>query len=295
MSVVMQINNLSVIVGTSACNASCPYCISKMTGIKQIGVREQPIHWRNFRKACRLAQIRGVDTVMLTGKGEPTLFAHQIDAYLKELEPFNFPFIEVQTNGMHIARSWSMLEPKLAQWYTSGMTTISISVVHYEAKKNQEIYCPKQEYPDTKTLIDHLHSLGFMVRFSCTMLKGYVDSVAEVKKMIAWTKELGVEQLTLRPVVATSTKSENEEVYKYTKAHLLTLSQKKAVGKYLLDNGKVLQQSGHGATVFDVAGQNVSFSNALTIDDRGEYIRQLIFCADGKLTYDWQYEGARLL
>ena len=51
----------------------------------------------------------------------------------------------------------------------------------------------------------------------------------------------------------------------------------------------------HGATVYDVAGQNVCLSNCLTVGKTDEDIRQLIFFPDGKISYDWQHEGARLL
>ncbi len=291
----MQINNLSLVVGAAVCNGACPYCISKMTGIKMVGKKEKHINWHNFRKTCRLAQIHQVDTVMLTGKGEPTLFPGQITQYLDGLLPYDFPFIEIQTNGMMIARSWKIYAPKLKSWYKKGLTTISISLVHYTKEKNREIYCPGQEYPDIKKLCNDLHALGFMIRFSCTLLKGYVDRVSEVEKMIAWTRELGVEQLTLRPVVTTTDKGESKEVYTYTKKHQLSPKTKKEIGKYLDSKGHRLHVSAHGAIVYDLDGQNVSYSNALTLDTKGDYVRQLIFYPEGLVMSDWQYQGTRFL
>jgi hypothetical protein len=51
----------------------------------------------------------------------------------------------------------------------------------------------------------------------------------------------------------------------------------------------------HGAEVFDVDGQNVCMSDCLTNDASNGDIRTLIFYSNGRITYDWQYEGAVLL
>ncbi len=291
----MRITTLSLVVGPAVCNAACPYCISKMTGLKIVGKKEKAINWRNFHKICRLAQLHGVETVMMTGKGEPTLFPKQISQFLEGLDSFDFPFIEIQTNGMMIARSWKTYAPKLKSWYKKGLTTISISLVHYTKEKNREIYCPGQEYPDIKKLCDALHALGFMIRFSCTLLKGYIDSVSEVARMIAWTRELGVEQLTLRPVVTTTTKSESASVYAYTRKHQLSAKTKKDIGKYLDSKGHRLHESAYGAVVYDIDGQDVSYSNALTLDTKSDCMRQLIFYPEGLAMSDWQYQGTRFL
>ncbi len=72
----MKISTFTIVVGSAACNAACPYCVSKMTG-KELGMKEPKVNWRNFDKACRLAQVNQVSTVLLTGKGEPTLFPEQ--------------------------------------------------------------------------------------------------------------------------------------------------------------------------------------------------------------------------
>ena len=101
----MRVQTLSIIAGSEACNARCPFCVSKMTpscGLDEL--KEPEVNWRNFRKACLLAKQSGVTTAMLTGKGEPTLFPGQISRYLKELMRYEFPLIEIQTNGIMLAQ-----------------------------------------------------------------------------------------------------------------------------------------------------------------------------------------------
>ena len=87
----MKIQTLSVVVGNRSCNATCPFCISACTPKADLPTNP---NWRNFKKACRLAQIGGATTVLLTGKGEPTLHPQLINDYLGHLEEFQFPFIE---------------------------------------------------------------------------------------------------------------------------------------------------------------------------------------------------------
>jgi len=70
----MKIQTFSIVAGTLACNARCPFCISKMTVENGMTLKEPKVNWRNFHKACMLAERSAVSTVMITGKGEPTLF-----------------------------------------------------------------------------------------------------------------------------------------------------------------------------------------------------------------------------
>ena len=99
----MKIQTFTIVAGTAACNAKCPFCISKMTPKQGVSFKEPEVNWRNFAKACRLAQVNNVSTVLFTGKGEPTLYPEQITQYLKELQPYNFPLIELQTNALVFA------------------------------------------------------------------------------------------------------------------------------------------------------------------------------------------------
>ena len=68
----MKINTFTVIVGGMACNARCPYCVSKMTPDCGMKKSAEP-NWRNFNVACKFARDAGVSTALLTGKGEPTI------------------------------------------------------------------------------------------------------------------------------------------------------------------------------------------------------------------------------
>ena len=138
----MKIQTYSMVVGTRACNARCPFCVSKMTPSQGITHKPLKINWRNFHIGCRFAKNSGVSTVLLTGKGEPTLYPGQIAEFLKCLQHYEFPFIELQTNGMLLLQQREKYTTHLKIWYELGLTTIAISIVHYDFAKNREIYQP---------------------------------------------------------------------------------------------------------------------------------------------------------
>lgn len=291
----MQIKTFSILAGSAACNARCPFCVSKMTPPLGVELPEPEVNWRNFRKACLLAKQTGVTTAMFTGKGEPTLFPKQITRFLKEMAEFEFPLIELQTNGIKIAENPEAYAPHLVDWYYLGLTTIAISVVHYDPEKNRRIYLPhKKKYIDLPALIKMLHDFKFSLRLTCILAKGFVDSSDELKKLIAFAKEHQVEQLTATPVEKPD-KSESPEVWRWTNEHHLTAEQKKDVMDYLEKNGSRVLRLAHGAIVYDVGGQNICLNNCLSVNPDSEELRNLIFCPDGHLRHYWQYPGAIIL
>ncbi len=290
----MKIQTFSVLVGSKACNARCPYCVSKMTPAQGIGLIKPEVNWRNFKVGCRLAKDAGVSTILLTGKGEPTLFPGEIADFLKYLYPYNFPFLELQTNGIAISQNPEKYGSYLAQWYELGLTTVAISVVHYDNAENQKIYQPDGAYLDLPSLIFFLHSAGLSVRLTCMMLKGMIDNVVEVRNFINFAKDNKVEQLTIRPIEAPK-RSEDAEVAQWAANHRPETENLLEIGKWIEEKGEPLLHLAHGAVVYDVDGQNVCLSNCLTSNVSPDEVRQLIFFPDGHLRYDWQYPGAILL
>lgn len=287
--------NFSIISGTGACNAECPFCVSKMTGIREIGLKPQPINWRNFEKAAQIAKDYQVGSVIITGKGEPTLFPDQITDYLAHLEKYNFPIIDLQTNGINLYRKPEKFDPKLRQWYDQGLAFIALSVVHYLPEENRKIYTPhSKSYIELPKLVDNLHKIGFSVRFSVTLFNGGIDNAEKTGKMIEFSRGLAVEQLTLRKI-AKPEESENPEVGLWTQAHLLTNDQFQEIYRHLEGNGKRLLLTKHGGAIYDVGSQNICLTNALTLESDPEKIRQIIFYPSGRIKFDWQYNGAVIL
>jgi len=288
----MKIQTLSIISGGAACNARCPFCISQMTGK---GVSVTPINKINFNKACRLAQINDVTNVIITGKGEPILYPDQITDFLKALKPFDFPVLELQTNAILFSTQSEKYETYLKEWRQLGLTFIAISIVHYDPEKNRKNYIPyEKSYPDLEKLISHLHDLGYSVRLTCTLVRGGIDSAGEAREMIKQAGKWGIEQLTLRKVAAPEN-SQNTVVYSWTKAHELSQKNLDDIENFLIKNGHKIASFDYGGAIYDVDGQNVCFTNALTLNKNSENFRQAIYFPDGHVRFDWQYKGAIII
>lgn len=292
----MKIQTYSILAGSEACNARCSFCISKMTPPQGVELKEPEVNWRNFRKGALLAKQGGVTTAMITGKGEPTLFPKQISKYLAALEEFQFPFIELQTNGIQIAENKERYNHFLEDWYNKGLTTVAVSIVHYDQEKNRQIYLPyKKSYIDLPDLIENFHDKGLSVRLTAIMLDGFIDNVNDLEKLIQFSLENKVEQLSVSPVNKTDKDDRNPEVYRWILKNYLKPEQEREIRNYLEEKGIHLMDLMHGTRIYDVNGQNVGFKKCLTIEPNSGDIRQLIFFPDGHLRYDWQYEGAILI
>ena len=291
----MKIKTFSIVAGSEACIARCPFCVSKMTPTQGITTKEPEINLRNFHIAAKLAKQSGADTAMITSKGEPTLFPDQVSKYIDALKDYDFPFIELQTNGIPLAEDHERYDKFVKEWYDAGLTTVAISIVHYDAEKNRQIYLPyKREYIDLPGFIDYLHNEGLSVRLGCVMLDNHIDSPSELEKLVDFAIKNKVEQLTIRPVNKPG-HSRNQEVYDWTLNNYLPEKKLEDITGYLNDNGIRLLDLPHGGTIYDLHGQNVCLTNSLTRNDDPENMRQIIFFPDGHIRYDWEHTGAILI
>lgn len=289
----MKVHALNLVAGTSLCNAKCPFCIAKMTPNNGIAIKEPGINLRNLGKACALSKMSNAATVKITGKGEPLLFPDQITKYLVEIKKYDFPLIELQTNGILLWEQREKYLNYLKEWYELGLNTIIISIVHYDDEKNRQTFIPHKKKYDLSGLIAHLHNSGFSVRLSCILASGLIDSKDKIERLIAFARQNNVEQLTLIPVNKPND-SESPEVSKWVEEHQLGMEAQKDIMSFLAKEGHELMRLAHGAIVYDVGGQNVYISDCLTLPRQGE-LRHLIFYPDGHIAYDWQYKGGILI
>lgn len=293
----MKIQTFSILAGSEACNARCPFCVSKMTPSNGVELKEPTVNWRNFRKACLLAKQCGVTTVMFTGKGEPTLFPDQITKFLRAMEEFEFPLIEVQTNGIAIIDKPDIYGEFLKTWYQLGMTTVAVSIVHYDPEKNREVYLPyRNSYINLPKLIDFLHNHGFSVRLICIMANGFIDDAVKLQNLLQFARTNKVEQLTTVLVNKPDKEhSRDTEEWQWTNTHHLTEKQLAEITDYIEKRGAHYMTLPNGARVFDINGQNLCLNACLTVHSEKDDLRNLIFFPDGHLRPYWQYEGALLL
>ena len=291
----MKFSVFSIVAGTSRCVTVCPFCVSGE--LATIENREVPkINHRNLLKGCELAKTSGVQTVMLTSRGEPTLFPDQITEYLETLEPYKFPFIELQTNGIPMARKFEKYKPYLEKWYELGLSTILISTVSNRPEINGEVYTPRtKQYIDLPELISNLHEIGFSVRLTAICTKAWMSTPEQIDEYLKFALENKVAQVTLRPL---NDEYRRETAQAWIDEHKMSEEDKVRIYDFLNTEGYKLMELPNIGNVFDYKGQNVMFSYALTkYNDHndGENKRNLIFFPDGQLRYEWEWKGARLL
>ena len=304
--VFMKISTMSIVVGGTICNADCPFCVSRMTSTVGLPVRQpkkEVLRWDNLEFARKFADCKGVDTFLITGKGEPTLYGDTITSVLSALQKSPAAFRELQTNAIPLAMKKQDHESALEAWRVLGLTTIAISVVHHDDAMNKKIYIDGGKdkvstgvYPPLVETIKWLKSFGFSIRLSCIMNKGYIDSPLGVIQMADFARENGVTQLTCTPVTQPFDPKDLVAA-KWVDEHGL-YGDVSLIRKMLDDKAHFQFQLPHGARIYDLDGQNVALSNCLTEtkDNDPDSIRQLIyFLHDGSLRWSWQYEGARIL
>ena len=288
---------LSLIAGTTACNAKCAFCISKTTPFQDMTPKFELINVPRLQRACELAKEAGISVVMITGKGEPTMYADHdgahIPQYLEVLRRFGFDRIELQTNALLFGQRPEKYDAFLKLWRNLGLSLIAISIVHYDPKRNAVQYTPDHDYVDLPAVLRKLHDFGYKTRLSCTLVKGYIDSIEEMQKMIHFAIENGVDQLTLRKLAAVDV-SEDKDISMWTREHMLSEEVISAIQHHLGSEGRLVERFFYGASLYEYGPtrQNVCLTNGLTEENRTGEIRQLIFFPgqEGRIITDWRYD-----
>lgn len=295
----MRFGTFSVLVGGLGCNAKCPHCVAKVTPTNNIDKCAE-INFRNFDIACELAESSQIPTMLFTGKGEPTLYPHEITNYLQRMKNNNvkIPIKELQTNG--VLFKGDKLDKELERWHKHGLTTISISIVHYRDDLNEAFLgLKKYQGYDLIVLIAKLHKFGYSVRLSCVSIKDHIDTISTVDSMVNFARANKVEQLTIRklgiPNINSNSSPQQITVHNWCCTNSKLRTNIEDIDLYFQRNAVKLDSLPFGATVYDYNGQNICITNCLTLDTNHEQKRQLIFFPDGHLRYDWQYSGAIII
>lgn len=329
----MNISTFSIVVGTRSCDASCPFCISHSTGFEQVS--DKDIRWDAFSRAVAMARNAedGPPTLLLTGKGEPTLYPTEITMYLEALRLMSridtmdtpagevelvqpiFPTIELQTNAIMLGRiaqknkndqpltdRESELLSHLSLWRKCGLSTVAISTVGVNEKHNKQVYLHHRHepYPPLADTVKFLHSYGLQVRICVMMQQGMVCTPEGVKEVLDWCREQRVEQLTIRPIRRPKNKLSvmQNETDRYVMQYGLEDVQEEVIAEWIKKTGhhiRTFTAGEHEFKVYDINGQEIVLGDCLTVSTKPNTIRTLIlYPRSGDIGYHWQYPSARL-
>ncbi len=294
----------TVVSGSKSCPNDCPICISKMTPDLGITHAEPHINWQQFDQAARIAVNYNARYFLITSKGEASYHPAQVTEFLHRVEDKPFDRRELQTEGSVIARGGKMYGEFLRVWKDHGLDIIAVSIYHYDNRKNSEIFCPKnKENYELEKLIDLIHNYGLKVRLSCVMLKGYVDRIDEIDKLIEFSKNHGVFQLTLRRADRPAAPLDAKAAQFVDENRIASDIFETAIKKHLDSNGTLCDILPHGALVYEIRGQNVAITTGLSAptgiikgEKDSDELRQLIFMPPDILTTSWENVfGGRIL
>jgi hypothetical protein len=253
--------------------------------------------WGKFRHAIKVALNYKTRYVLFTSKGEPLLHPHLLSRYLFELSPYKSQFerIELQTEGYILSR---LDVDQLKLWRHMGLDLVAISIYHYRDYHNAMGFVPdnlagtnparKYEY-SMVLLLNRLREAGLLVRLSCSLMNGFIDTPEEVCSLLCFARTHDVFQLTLRTLgKPEGLNNLNNPYVEAVRRRSLNTYKLHNIVEYVKNISDEVGTLSHGAVMYDQRGQNIALTDCLTpYQHDNERIRQLIWMPPKSLTTSW--------
>jgi len=261
------------------CNKNCKYCVSVMTGFTE---KHSIVYMlRNLKKVHTFAKRAGITSVLLTGKGEPTLNITDIEILAYE---FNMYALELQTNGILLSQDLELVG-NLQIW---GFDTIAISI---DSDRDFERMIP---------VIKKINDEGMTARITvnvCDKLQKY----STFKSILAYAKTHGALQVLFRKLSVPTRDNKSEAPAEWIKVHGETGFYEKydmitqELNKAIQTRGEQIRVLNTGEIVWSVDNVSVvSIDYCIQEESDGNDIRSLIFHEDGHLYTQWNDDATRL-
>lgn len=166
---------------TNRCNCHCMFCSNA----------ELNHSFKNFNLTKLLEIVQetqnqgiSINRINITG-GEPSIVPNLVEEVLEEFNNENFKKIHIHlnTNGLFPQSQKLMKNQRL--------DSISVSIHHYDNKRLSEIY--GKEVSVKALNFDNIDKNKINV--SCNLIKGYIDSSTEIRKMLDFTLTLKIPRI----------------------------------------------------------------------------------------------------
>lgn len=274
----MIAGNVAVCVPNKGCDKNCPYCVSRMTGKTASDPMLIKMHIRKVKKLADAAQ---VFSILLTGKGEPLCDIEMTEYLIRAFSEYS---VELQTNGIILAKEYSLLE----HFHVLGLNTVAISVDDLSDFN-----------PD---LLNAIHQNGMITRITFNItnklhMDGYSYQDLSFHNLIDICKTAHVDQMTIRNIVVPNNTVRTKEtkwiednvdssIYRNIEEQMIKSCEK---------DGQLIMQLPYGALVYDYKGIAVSYSRYCIQDhNKGDDIRSLIFQENGHVHTSWNSDASKL-
>lgn len=274
----MRAQNLAISVPTTMagiCDKNCEYCVSRMTGYMK---SNRKLMHRNLPKVKELAHVGQVTSVLLTGKGEPTMNRTDLNWLMEE---FNHLPLELQTNGLRLSKDLVYL----VDLAYCGLNTLAVSIDSLKM------------FNEYETMFRKSKELGLINRVTLNITNKIPDDIP-FDNLAAICISSGVDQLMLRNVVIPSNVSTDTKEAQWIEKNvdpLLYFRLQQELRDRCKKEGMLLRRLNFGSTVYDYHGVSVTYSDYCVQDDNdGEDIRSLIFMEDGHCYTSWNSKASIL-
>lgn len=262
----MKANNLTISIN-APCRKNCPYCVSHMTFFPK---PNDDLFQRNLEKATNLAHIYGVNSVLITSKGEPL----QRLEYVKNIaECFKTFPLEIQTNGEMLI-GMGVLD----LLYYSGVNTIAISVDSMEVIKTFE------------PVYSMITGYGFNLRL--TIIISDLWKEKDIRTVLDYCVLNRIKQLTFRLVTIPEiyrTDERSEAIVKWIEENTKR-SQKEFFESIntFVNSENLIRELSFGPKVYSAMGVAITIiPYCIQESNNTEDIRSLIYHQDGHMYTSW--------
>lgn len=263
----MKANNLSISIPTPECDR-CAYCVSKMTFVPKTNLDEFN---DNLEKVIAIAERNAIDTILITGKGEPLEAGRILWDVVDKLE--NRFIVELQTNIKYLQSEFKSNE---IINIPSGIDIVAISVDE-----------PMQLVNNKDMLLEI--SKHHTIRITNVVTAKYEDYL--LWDILDSCKSINAKQVTFRQLtIPKNTKPGNPQARNIEAT--MAISQE-VYNKYVyaIQELEFRGKLNFGPSKYYAEGMSIIFMDYCVQDSSTENNRRsLIYQADGHLYDSWNFE-----
>jgi MoaA/NifB/PqqE/SkfB family radical SAM enzyme len=286
---VEKIYSVSIVVGSSDCNANCRHCGGRVLRKDSLGREEGTT--KGLKSALALCHKYGGWAVSLTGSGEPLLSPEAISKTLQEINSLEakgivFPFINLFTNGIELVNNPRMKEYYLPLWKQLGLTAVAISIHDVDYETNKRIYNVRKgvNFPRLEEMIKVVKDAGLVPRITLLLHKGYCDNVEDYVRNLDVLKKMGIHMVTSWPLC-----QPNGDRDEYTPSRWSLFR----IRFFLWSECERIFNQIWGGGVYNYKGLSARLTTYVSEHrPTNNFIRQLVLFQDGTVAYSWFQEGA---
>ena len=184
------------------CQCRCPFCVEDTVD----GVNGDIDTERCIDIINTLYTADKVESILLLG-GKPLLHP----GLIKIIQSMPIPPI-ITTNGMILSKNKEILR----QIIESPIRTVNVSIHHYKQEQNAKLMGSGYSFDGLKDAIKGLKSKGISVRMNTLLIKGYIDNLEEIEKMVDFAKWLNMDEVKFGELTAY-----NPDIHDFIKVKVL--------------------------------------------------------------------------